>query len=249
VIARRTRWAVPAVLLSMLWAHNHALAQVPYQRLLRAEAEPANWLTYAGNYQSHRYSQLNQINRQTVAQLKAAWVYQIRQAGIIETSPIVVDGIMYMTEPPSTVTAVDARSGRALWSWSPNIPQDVIIIGSPPVNRGVAVLDDTVFVGTVHGHLTALDAASGAVRWDIAVEDNKKGYYLTLAPLALDGKIIIGVSGAETGIRGFIDAYDPKTGRRLWRTFAVPGPREPGSETWGKESWKTGGGSTWLTGS
>ena len=125
----------------MLWAHDHAVAQVPYQRLLRAEAEPANWLTYAGNYQSHRYSQLNQINRQTVAQLKAAWVYQIRQAGIIETSPIVVDGIMYMTEPPSTVTAVDARSGRALWSWSPNIPQDVIIIGSPPVNRGVAVLD------------------------------------------------------------------------------------------------------------
>ena len=111
------------------------------------------------------------------------------------------------------------------------------------------MLDDMVFVGTVHGHLTALDRTSGAVRWDIAVEDNKKGYYLTLAPLALDGKIVVGVSGAETGIRGFIDAYDPKTGRRLWRTFAVPAQGERGSETWGKDSWKTGGGSTWLTGS
>src|SRR6267378_821145 len=148
-----------------------AFAQVPYDRIVKAESEPANWLTYAGSYKSQRYTQLDQINRQNVAQLKPAWVYQIRQAGIIETSPIVVDGIMYMTEPPSSVTAVDARSGRALWSWSPNIPQDVIIIGSPPVNRGVAVLDDTVFVGTVHGHLTALDATSGAVRWDVAVED------------------------------------------------------------------------------
>jgi len=249
VTIRRVGWAVLAILLSLLFAHNRVLAQVSYQRILRADTEPANWLTYAGNYQSHRYSQLNQINRQTVAQLKTAWVYQIRQAGIIETSPIVVDGVMYMTEPPSTVTAIDVRSGRALWSWSPNIPRDVIIIGSPPVNRGVAVLDDTVFVGTVHGHVTALDAISGAVRWDVVVEDNKKGYYLTLAPLALDGKIIVGVSGAETGIRGFIDAYDAKTGRRLWRTFAVPGPGEPGLETWGKESWKTGGGSTWLTGS
>ena len=149
MIIRRFGWGLAAVLLSMLFAQSGVFAQVPYQRILRADTEPANWLTYAGNYQSHRYSQLNQINRQTVAQLKPAWVYQIRQAGIIETSPIVVDGVMYMTEPPSTVTAVDVRSGRALWSWSPNIPRDVIIIGSPPVNRGVAVLDDTVFVGTV----------------------------------------------------------------------------------------------------
>ena len=187
-------------------------AQVPYERLLKAESDPQNWMTYAGSYKSHRYSALDQINRKNVASLKLAWAYQIQRAGIVETSPLVVDGVMYLTEPPSTVTALDVRSGRPLWTYSPNIPPDVIVIGSPPVNRGVAILDDLVYVGTVHGHLIALDSKSGTVRWDITVGDNKSGYYLTLAPLALDGKIVVGVSGAETGIRGFIDAYDAKTG-------------------------------------
>ncbi|MEP7308860.1 MAG: PQQ-dependent dehydrogenase, methanol/ethanol family [Acidobacteriota bacterium] len=225
-------------------------AQIPYQRLLHADTDPSNWLTYSGGYQSQRFSALNQITRQNVGQLKTTWVYQLRQPGLFEASPIVADGIMYITEPPSTVTALDVRTGRPLWTWSPQIPRDVITISAPsPVNRGVAVLDDMVFVGTVVGHLTALDAKSGAVRWDVVVEDNKHAYFLTLAPLALDGKIIVGVSGAEAGIRGFIDAYDSKSGRRLWRTHTVPSPGEPGSDTWGKESWKTGGGSTWLTGS
>ena len=246
---RRSGPVVSAMLISTFILHGHLLAQVPYQRILRADREPGNWLTYGGSYRSQRYSQLSQINRDNVSQLKAAWVYQIRQAGIIETSPIVADSVMYMTEPPSTVTALDVRTGRPLWTYTPEIPKDVIVIGSPPVNRGVAILDDTVFAGNVNGHLTALDAKSGAVRWDVTVEDNKKGYYLTLAPLALDGKIIVGVSGAETGIRGFVDAYDPKTGSRLWRTFTVPAHGEAGSETWGQDSWKTGGGSTWLTGS
>lgn len=224
--------------------------QVPYQRLLKAESEPQNWLTYGGSYKSHRYSALTQINRQNASQLKIAWVYQMQRAGVVETSPIVVDGIMYITEPPSTVTALDVRSGRPLWSYTPNIPQDVIVIGSPPVNRGVALLDDALYFGTVNGHLISLDAKSGIVRWDTTVEDNKQGYYLTLAPLALDGKIIVGVSGAETGIRGFVDAYDAKTGKLVWRTYTIPAPGEPGSETWGKgDGWKTGGGSTWLTGS
>ncbi len=226
-----------------------AFGQVPYQRILDAESDPANWLTYAGNYASHRHSSLDQINRQSVTRLKTAWVYQIRHAGIIETSPLVNDGVMYLTEPPSTVTALDVHTGRPLWTWSPEIPRDVVVIGSPPVNRGVALLDDMVFVGTIHGHLVALDSKTGIVRWDVIVEDNKKGYYLTLAPLALEGRIIVGVSGAEAGIRGFVDAYDPKTGQKLWRTFTVPQPGEPGAETWGKESWRTGGGSTWLTGS
>lgn len=245
----RIRWrlAVLGLLLGALGAR--VAAQVPYQRILRAEREPHNWLTYAGTYKSQRFSQLDQINKQNVARLKAAWVYQIRQAGIVETSPIVVDGIMYLTEPPSTVTALDVRSGRPIWTYSPTIPSDVIVIGSPPVNRGVAILDDSVFVGTVHGHLIALDAGSGAVRWDVVVGDNAHGYYLTLAPLALDGMVIVGVSGAETGIRGYVDAYNAKTGQRVWRTYTVPAPGEPGSETWGGDSWKTGGGSTWLTGS
>ena len=140
-----------------------SFAQVPYQRIAGAEGAPSDWLTYSGNYQSHRFSALNQINRQNVGQLKPFWIYQVRRTGIVETSPIVVDGVMYITEPPSTVTALDVRTGRPLWTWTPAIPTDVIIIGSPPVNRGVAVLDEMVFVGTVHGHLVALDAKSGAV--------------------------------------------------------------------------------------
>ena len=207
-------------------------------------------MTYAGSYKSQRYTQLDQINKQNVSQLKPAWVYQLRAAGVFETSPLVVDGVMYMTEPPSTVTALDVRTGRPLWTWTPKIPDDVIVIGSPPVNRGVAVLDNMVYAGSIAGHLAALDAKTGALRWDVAVDDNKLGYYLTLAPLAIDGKIIVGVSGAENGIRGFVDAYDAKTGKRLWRRHTIPAPGEPGNETWGgKDSWKTGGGSTWLTGS
>jgi alcohol dehydrogenase (cytochrome c) len=239
-----------AVIAGLAFGAASLAAQVPYSRLVKAESEPQNWLTYAGSYKSQRYSALDQINRQNVSRLKLAWSYQIQRAGVIETSPLVVDGVLYLTEPPSTVTALDVRSGRPLWTYSPNIPPDVIVIGSPPVNRGVAILDDTVFVGTVHGHLVALDARSGIVRWDITVDDNKAGYYLTLAPLALDGRIIVGVSGAETGIRGFVDAYDATSGKRLWRTHSIPAPGEPGNETWGKgDAWKTGGGSTWLTGS
>ena len=246
----RVRGRCVALIVAGAWAAGVIVsAQVPYQRLLRAESEPQNWLTYAGGYKSQRYSALDQINRKNVAGLKLAWAYQMPRAGVVETSPLVVDGVMYLTEPPSSVTAVDVRSGRPLWSYTPQIPSDVIVIGSPPVNRGVAILDDTVFLGTVHGHLVALDARSGGERWDVVVGDNKSGYYLTLAPLALDGKVIVGVSGAETGIRGFIDAYDAKTGKLAWRTYTVPAPGERGSDTWSGDSWKTGGGSTWLTGS
>ena len=205
--------------LAVFAVSSGAFAQVPYQRIVGANGNPSDWVTYSGNYQAQRFSQLDQINRTNVAQIKPSWVYQMRNAGIVETSPIIADGIMYITEPPSTATALDLHTGRPLWTYTPNIPSDVIIIGSPAVNRGVAILDNTVFYGTVNCHLIALDSKSGIVRWDIVVDDNKKGYYITAAPLAIDGKIIIGVSGAEAGIRGFVDAYDAKTGKRIWRTY------------------------------
>ena len=230
-----------AIITTVVLISASLFAQVPYRRIAASDTDPASWLTYSGNYQAQRYSGLTQINRQNIAQLKPAWVYQMRNAGIVETTPIVADGVMFITEPPSTVTAIDVRTGRPLWSYTPNIPQDVIIIGSPPVNRGVAVLDDLVYLATVHTHLIALDRRSGAVRWDTTVDDNKQGYYMTLAPMAIDGKIIIGISGAETGIRGFIDAYDAKTGKRAWRTYTVPATGEPGSETWARgqlEEWR-----------
>jgi alcohol dehydrogenase (cytochrome c) len=226
-----------------------AVAQVPYERIVQAGSEPNSWLTYSGNYSSHRFSKLDEINSENVAQLKVAWVYQMRRAGLVEATPLVADGVMYVTEPPSTVTALDIRSGRPLWSWSPKMPREVLHIGFPAVNRGVAILDETVFVGTLDAHLVALDAKSGVVRWDVVVADNKKGHSITHAPLALDGKIIVGISGGEAGIRGFLDAYDPETGERLWRFWTIPGPGEPGHETWQGDTWQTGAGATWLTGS
>src|SRR5262249_37391575 len=188
-----------------------------YQRIARAGREPDHWLTYSGNYGSHRFTALDQVTTKNVARLRPAWIYQVKRPGIVEASPVVVDGVMYITEPPSTVTALDVRSGRPLWTWTPSMPPNVKHIGFPPVNRGVAVLDDTVYVGTLHAHLVALDARSGAVRWDTVVADNKTGHAITVAPLALDGKVIVGISGGEAGIRGLLDPYDARPGRRLWR--------------------------------
>lgn len=230
------------------------LADTSYQALIDDESNGADWLSYSGGYKSERFSPLNQVNPLNVDQLKVIWAYQMQPtgisgAGLQETTPLVADDIMYLTESPSSVTALDARTGRMLWHFVPDIANEVLNIGFPRINRGVALLDDTVYVATLDARLFALDAATGAVRWQTTVADNAVGFSLTLAPLALDGKIIVGVSGAEAGVRGFIDAYDSSSGERLWRTFTVPAPGEPGSETWQGDDWQTGGGSTWLTGS
>jgi alcohol dehydrogenase (cytochrome c) len=224
-------------------------AQVPYGRLVNAVKEPGNWLTYNGTYNGQRHSPLTQLTTANVAQLQPAWVYQVRGEGQVETSPVVVDGRMFITEPPTTVTALDPRSGRSLWSHVRPMPSDLRLIGFPATNRGVAILDDKVFVGSLDGYLIALDAETGARRWETKVADNGLGHSVTMAPLAIDGKIIVGISGGEAGIRGFVDAYDAKTGALVWRTFTVPAAGEPGVETWSGDSWKNGAGATWLTGS
>ena len=224
-------------------------AQITYQRILNAQSEEESWLTYSRDYRSYRHSPLDQINVNNVDELKLAWVYQIKRPGWIEATPIVADGVMYITEPPSTVTALDVRTGRSLWSWTPPMPQKLIHHGFPQVNRGVAILDGTVFVGTLDAHLYALDASSGAVRWKVKLGENKLGYAITCAPLVLKDKVVIGISGGEAGIRGFLDCYDAKTGNRLWRYYTIPGEGEFGNDTWGGDSWKTGGGPTWITGS
>jgi alcohol dehydrogenase (cytochrome c) len=233
---------------------SSALADTPYSDLLADEDNGADWLSYSGGYKSHRFSPLNQINTANIDQLKVLWAYQMQPtaisgAGLQETTPLVADGVMYLTESPSSVTALDVRSGNLLWHWSPNISNEVLNIGFPRINRGVALLNDKLYVATLDSRLFALDARTGAVRWETQVADNSLGFSLTLAPLALDGKIIVGVSGAEAGVRAFVDAYDAETGEQVWRTFTVPAPGEPGSETWQGDDWQTGGGSTWLTGS
>lgn len=235
------------IVLLLLFAQV-AFGQVSSERILRAESEPGNWLTYSGNYQSHRYSSLNQINITNVARLHPVWVYQSRDPGKFETSPIVVDGVLYITERPNVVTALDGRTGRPLWSYQRALPPDIRACCGAP-NRGLAILGDTLFLGTLDAHLVALDMRTGKVRWDSVVADYKIGYAITVAPLAVKDKVIVGVAGGEYGIRGLLDAYDAKTGRRVWRFWTVPGPGEPGHDTWEGESWKTGGVPTWITGS
>jgi alcohol dehydrogenase (cytochrome c) len=222
-------------------------AQVPYERIVHASSEPGNWLTYSGGYDGHGFSPLNQINTGNVAGLKIAWLYQTGLAHHFETTPLVFDGIMYISEPPSNVTALDLRTGRPIWTYHRVLPKGVIVCCGQ-VNRGVAALDDQIFIGTVDAHLVALDMHTGHVRWDVEVADYKSAYSITAAPLAVKDKIIVGIAGAEYGIRGFLDAYDAKTGKRAWRFWTVPSPGEPGSESWSGDSWKTGGAPTWVTG-
>ena len=247
-------WASLSVFFSLLLFlfSNPAPAQVdiPYARLLSAADEPGNWLTYSGSYNGHRHSSLTEITTANVSSLKAAWVYQAREAaGKLECSPLVIDGILYITERPNIVTALDGRTGRALWTYRRPLPTDVQGCCGP-VNRGLAVLGDTLYLATYDGHLVALDANSGRERWDIVVADYKTGHSITGAPLAVKDKIVVGISGGEYGIRGFLDAYDAATGARAWRFWTVPGPGEPGHDTWGgtTSSWKTGGAPTWVTG-
>jgi alcohol dehydrogenase (cytochrome c) len=224
-----------------------AAAQVRYERIVKADSEPGVWLTYSGNYQGHRHSPLAQITPANVARLHPVWVYQTNNERT-EVSPVVVGSVMYVTEA-NNVTALDVHTGRSLWSWTRPVPKDLQTIGFGRTNRGVAVIDELVVVGTLDAHLVALDASTGAVRWDTEVADYKVGHCITGAPIAIEGKIITGVSGGEAGIRGFLDAYDSKTGKRVWRFWTIPGPGEPGHETWNSDAWKTGGGSTWVSGS
>jgi glucose dehydrogenase len=203
-------------------------AQVTYERLVQAKAEPHNWFNYSGSYASERFSSLDQINTGNVADLRVEWIYQT-SPGLVETTPVVVDGMMYLTEPPSTVTALDARTGRRIWRWDANVARETLNIGFPRVNRGVAILGETVFVGTLDARLVALDAESGVERWSTEVADNSVGFSMTGAPLAIDGKVIVGVAGAEAGIRGFLDAYDAETGELLWRTYTILAGRQLGA--------------------
>ncbi|MDQ6700403.1 MAG: PQQ-dependent dehydrogenase, methanol/ethanol family [Acidobacteriota bacterium] len=223
-------------------------AQVTSERLLNADKDPGNWLTYSGGYNSWRYSSLNQITRSNAQKLRLKWVYQMATTHTVETTPVVADGVMYFSEPPSNVVALDANTGRPFWRYKRALPAKINVCCGQ-VNRGVALLGDRVYVGTVDAHLVSLDAKTGAVLWDVQVADYKTGHSITVAPLAVKDMIVCGISGGEYGIRGFLDAYDAKTGKRRWRFWTVPEPGQPGADSWKGESWKTGGAPTWVTGS
>jgi alcohol dehydrogenase (cytochrome c) len=223
-------------------------AQVSGERLLRASAEPQNWMMYSGTYGSQRYSKLDQIHSGNVRDLEQKWVFQAESLEKFETTPLVVDGIMYITQAPSDALALDASSGRVFWIYRHHSAPDVKpCCGS--VNRGLAILGDTLFLATLDAHLVALDAKTGRPLWDVKVANPSTGYTMTLAPLVVKDKVIVGVAGGEFGIRGFIAAYDARTGREAWRFNTVPGPGEAGHDTWPPGAWEHGGASIWVTGS
>jgi alcohol dehydrogenase (cytochrome c) len=225
-----------------------APAQVSFDRLRNAAREPQNWLTYNGSYASTHHSTLAQIREDNVRRLELKWVWQANSLEKIESAPLLVDGVMYLSDPPNDVVAIDARTGRVFWRYRHPLPPDVVPCCGR-INRGLAILGDTLYMGTLDAHLIALDAGSGRKRWEVRVADHRESYSLTMAPLAIGDKIVVGTAGGELGIRGFIAAYDAKTGREVWRFKTIPEPGEPGHDTWAGDSWKHGSGSLWLTGS
>lgn len=235
--------------LSLLFAITATLsAQVTFDRVVNAGREPQNWLTHSGNLMSQRYSPLTQVTPQNAKNLELKWLFQARSLEKFEATPLVVDGVMYTVQAPNDIVALDPVTGRIFWiySYSPS-PLSRPCCGR--VNRGVAIAGDTLFMGTIDAHVVAVDAKNGRPLWNTSVAKPEAGYAITHAPIVVKDKVIVGVAGGEYGIRGFIAAYDVKTGREAWRFNTIPGPGEPGHETWAGDSWKTGGASVWVTGS
>jgi alcohol dehydrogenase (cytochrome c) len=230
--------------------------QVTAERLVNARTEPQNWMTYYGAYDGQRYSALDQITAATIGNVKTAWVFQYGIIGLtpspasysFEGTPLVVDGVMYLTGADGYVWAIDAVTGQALWEYHHALPFDVALCCGN-VNRGVAVARGKLFFVTANGHLIALNAATGQPLWDQLFLDVRAGESATLAPLVIKDKVLVGSSGAEYGVRGHIDSFDAETGGHVWRFYPVPKPGERGAESWAGDAWARGGGTAWITGS
>ena len=233
---------------------QNAESGVTYEDILNGLSEPSKWLTYSGDYTGQRHSPLTMITPENVQDLVPIWTFQtgtMTRGRGFETTPLVLDGVLYVTGSNNLAWALDARTGRPFWQYRRNLPDDLTYGSSAPVNRGFGILGDRLFMVTLDAHLLALDRKTGSVLWDIELADYRIGYAATLAPLVIDDKVIVGISGGEYPTRGFIDAYDPTTGDRIWRFYTVPSPGEFGSETWpdDPEVMARGGGGTWMTGS
>ena len=211
-----------------------------------ASPEPENWLQWRGNYQGWGYSPLDQISSENVKELVPVWTLSTGVDEGHEAPPIVNNGVMFVSTPQNQVLAVNARTGDLLWRYRKEIPEELFQLH--PTNRGVGLYGDKVYLATTDACVVALDAVSGEPAWEKCVADWADGYYMTLSPLVAKGKIVVGVSGGEYGIRGFITALDAETGDEVWKTYTVPGPGEPGHETWTGDAWQTGGASVWIQG-
>jgi alcohol dehydrogenase (cytochrome c) len=221
---------------------------VTSEQLLAGTASPSQWLMFGGDYSGRRHSPLTQLTPQNVHRLIHQWTFQTGTLGMFETTPLVSDGTLYVTGPNNFAWALDARTGRSFWRYRRELPDDLRVCCGP-VNRGFAALGHRLFMTTLDAHLVSLDARTGGVIWDVALDDYKKGYAATIAPLVVKNRVIVGVAGGEYGAPGFIAAYEAETGRRAWRHTTVPAAGEPGSETWETGSAERGGAGVWVTGS
>ena len=206
-----------------------------------------NWLSYNGDYTGRRYSALREINAANIAQLRAQWVFHAANSSALEVTPVVVDGVMFATAA-NDAFALDAQTGRTLWHYSRSVTEGLIDDASQHHNRGVGVWHARVYMETDNAHLLCLDARSGHLLWDAAYTDGNRNYGATSAPLVVKDKVIVGTSGGDDGVRGFVAAYDADTGKEAWRFWTIPGPGEFGSSSWPGESYKLGGGTTWMPG-
>jgi alcohol dehydrogenase (cytochrome c) len=219
--------------------------EVTAERLKRPD--DGDWLMVRRTYDGWGYSPLEQITPANVTRLQPAWSFSTGVTNGHEAPPIVNNGVMFVATPGNQVIAIDVKTGGLLWRYRRPLPEDVILLHA--TSRGVALFRDKVFFAAGEAVLVALDARTGMEVWTTTVAENKNGYYMSVAPLVADGKVLVGASGGELGIRGFVAAYDVDTGKEAWRTYTVPAPGEPGSETWPKgDQWKTGGGPVWVTG-
>lgn len=210
------------------------------------DPEPDSWLMYRRTFDGWGYSPLDQITEQNVSDLTPKWVFRTGVFDDHHQSPPVVNGDMMFITTGRQVVALNAATGALRWRYARELPPDVRIAHA--TNRGVGLYGDMVYVGTLDAHVVALNATTGQVVWDRAVENYRTGYYITMAPLVVDGKVMVGTSGGERGVRGFVMALDAMTGEEVWKTYTIPAPGEPGSETWHTDAWRTGGGPVWVTG-
>lgn len=245
----RMRICRPGTILALLsfLASAEIPAQVSFERLLNAEQEPENWLSYSGTLSNHRYSLLDQITTANVQDLRLQWIWQARSLEKFEATPLVVDGILYTVQAPNDIVALDAATGRVFWTF-PYEPSPDARTCCGRVNRGVAIHGDTLFMGTIDAHMLAIDARNGQLVWKTKVAEAAERYSITMVPLVVGDKVMIGTAGGDMGIRGFVAAYDVTTGAEIWRFHTIPAPGESGNDTWSGDSWETGGAAVWNAG-
>lgn len=214
---------------------------------LLVQPPTANWVSYNGDYTGRRFSDLSEITPANVANLRPQWIFHIRDTSGLEVTPVAVNGILFVSSA-NDAFALDARTGRSIWHYSRPVTEGLIDDASQHHSRGVAIWRGKVFLETDNAHLLCLDARSGHLLWDVAYAEGNKNYGATSAPLVVKDNVIVGTSGGDDGVRGFIAAFDAETGKQAWRTWTIPGPGEPGSESWPGDLYLRGGGTTWMPG-